>query len=116
MGVKKSLDDIIRILLVNGMTSQEIKESLVELGFPESKVSAKIEKMGLEQIGQINRSNNTELKINELYAKFKEMRGEVTNLKLATSKITLLEKKINLLIELIGEYVPELIERIKSKK
>lgn len=111
MKIKKSLEEVIRILVINGVSVEEIRETLIELGFPENKVSAKLEELQISDLDYLKDDNIKSL-LKKVSIKIQQLESKLEILSQSEEKIQTLEKKIQLIFQLIEEYAPEIFEKI----
>lgn len=131
MAVKKSLEEMVEIMLRNGMSKSGLKGVLQNIGFSDNRIDKALAKTGLidAQLRNDETPEGVQTQTNGLQDSENPGKNSISNqdhslltrlenvensLKLfeaMTDKIEEIEKKVDLLFGIIGEYVPQILKK-----
>ncbi|MFX1486876.1 MAG: hypothetical protein ACFFBS_07265 [Promethearchaeota archaeon] len=131
MAVKKSLEEMVEIMLRNGMSKRGLKGVLQNIGFSDNRIDKALAKTGLidaqlrndetpegvqtqtnglqdsENLAKNSISNQEQL----LLTRLENVENSLKLFEAMTDKIEEIEKKVDLLFGIIGEYVPQILKK-----
>ncbi|MFX0068958.1 MAG: hypothetical protein ACFFA1_01805 [Promethearchaeota archaeon] len=131
MAVKKSLEEMVEIMLRNGMGKHSLKRALQNIGFSNDRIDRALAKTGLTspqaiydesseklQTQTVELLNSKDLSENPLVNQNNSLLTRIENLENSlrvfetmTDKMEEIEKKVDSLFDIIGEYVPQILEK-----
>lgn len=131
MAVKKSLEEMVEIMLRNGMSKSGLKGVLQNIGFSDNRIDKALAKTGLidaklrndetpegvqtqtnglqdsENLAKNSISNQEQL----LLTRLENVENSLKLFEAMTDKIEEIEKKVDSLFGIIGEYVPQILKK-----
>ncbi len=131
MAVKKSLEEMVEIMLRNGMSKHGLKKVLQNIGFSDNRIDKALAKTGLvdaqlrndeisealqtqtngvlhsEDFGKNPKSDQDHL----LQTRLENMETSLKIFEAMAEKVEEIEKKVDSLFEIIGEYVPQILKK-----
>lgn len=131
MAVKKSLEEMVEIMLRNGMSKRGLKGVLQNIGFSDNRIDKALAKTGLidaqlrndetpegvqtqtnglqdsENLAKNSISNQEQL----LLTRLENVENSLKLFEAMTDKIEEIEKKVDSLFGIIGEYVPQILKK-----
>lgn len=131
MAVKKSLEEMVEIMLRNGMSKDSLKKALQNIGFSNDRVDKALAKTGLtslhtkyddapeepqtQTVGLPNSrnlcENSTPNQNNSLLTRIENLENSLRVFETMADKMEEIEKKVDSLFDIIGEYVPQILEK-----
>lgn len=131
MAVKKSLEEMVEIMLRNGMSKDSLKRALQNIGFSNDRVDKALAKTGLtslqakydetpeelqtQTVGLLNSrslsENPTPNQNNSLLTRIENLENSLRVFETMADKMEEIEKKVDSLFDIIGEYVPQILEK-----
>ncbi|MFX0097224.1 MAG: hypothetical protein ACFE7E_05645 [Candidatus Hodarchaeota archaeon] len=131
MAVKKSLEEMVEIMLRNGMSKNSLKRALQNIGFSKDRVDKALAKTGLigpqterdempeelrtQKAGLLNSKNLGENPMvnqdNSLLRRIENLENSLKVFETMADKMEEIEKKVDSLFDIIGEYVPQILEK-----
>ena len=131
MAVKKSLEEMVEIMLRNGMSKNSLKRALQNIGFSNDRVDKALAKTGLtslqtkhdeapeelqtQTVGLLNSRNLSENPTpnqnNSLLTRIENLENSLRVFETMVNKMEEIEKKVDTLFDIIGEYVPQILEK-----
>lgn len=134
MAVKKSLEEMVEIMLRNGMSKHGLKKVLQNIGFSDNRIDKALAKTGLvdAQLRNDEISEGLQTKTNGLLhsedfsknpksdqdhllqTRLENMETSLKIFEAMAEKVEEIEKKVDSLFEIIGEYVPQILEKTEK--
>ena len=131
MAVKKSLEEMVEIMLRNGMSKDSLKRALQNIGFSKDRVEKALAKTGLispqakydempeelqtQTAGLLNSKDLSENPMpnqnNSLLPRIENLENSLKVFETMADKMEEIEKKVDSLFDIIGEYVPQILEK-----